>query len=189
MYWNTLTFQRHTLQVANVNKPRFWQVMEMSYSLVLLRGQGSINRHTSFIWPCNFSRIWGVSIINTFSKRSVFYMDCAALHEFWIIHTSLLEACSLIGIVSFIPILILEPCLLIALCPTKISFMSFHSNMTSSMPWGVPNNWNMSSNRNQRVNDSWPTVTTHFPLLLHTPLQNWSKYNESSFKEDMVYMN
>ena len=104
---------------------------------------------------------------NSINWHLVFHMDCAALHEFWARVTYLLEACSLIGIVSFLPILILEPCLLIGLCPTKKSFMSFHSNMTS---WGVPINWNMSSNRNQRVDDYWTTVTTHFTSLLQIKL-------------------
>ena len=38
-----------------------------NYSLVPIRRHGSINRHTSFIWPCTFSKIWGVTInwINT----------------------------------------------------------------------------------------------------------------------------
>ena len=37
------------------------------YSLVPIRRHGSINRHTSFIWPCTFPKIWGVTInwINT----------------------------------------------------------------------------------------------------------------------------
>jgi len=38
-----------------------------AYSLVPFRRHGSINRHTSFIWPCTFPKIWGVTInwINT----------------------------------------------------------------------------------------------------------------------------
>ena len=38
-----------------------------AYSLVPIRRHGSINRHTSFIWPCTFPKIWGVTInwINT----------------------------------------------------------------------------------------------------------------------------
>ena len=33
------------------------------YSLVPIRRHGSINRHTSFIWLCNFPKTWGVTII------------------------------------------------------------------------------------------------------------------------------
>ena len=62
-------------------------------------------------------------------KRPVFYMDCAALNEFWIMLTDLLEACSF-GTVCFVPILILESsnvlsCLLIGLCLLKISFVPY----------------------------------------------------------------
>ena len=37
------------------------------YSLVPITRYGSINQHTSFIWPCTFPKIWGVTInwINT----------------------------------------------------------------------------------------------------------------------------
>jgi len=39
----------------------------LGYSLVPIRRHGSINQHTSFIWPCTFPKIWGVTInwINT----------------------------------------------------------------------------------------------------------------------------
>ena len=41
-----------------------WQTF---YSLVPIRRHSSINQHISFIWPCTFSNIWGVTInwINT----------------------------------------------------------------------------------------------------------------------------
>ena len=48
-------------------------------------------------------------------------MDCAALYEFWVMLSYLLEACTLTGTICFLPILILESCLLIG---SKISFMS-----------------------------------------------------------------
>ena len=41
--------------------------IQFQYSVVPIRRHGSINRRTSFIWPCTFSNIWGVTInwINT----------------------------------------------------------------------------------------------------------------------------
>ena len=41
--------------------------LSIRYSLVPIRRHGSINRHTSFIWPFTFPKIWGVTInwINT----------------------------------------------------------------------------------------------------------------------------
>ena len=32
------------------------------YSMVPITRHGSINRHTSFIWPCTFPKIWGMTI-------------------------------------------------------------------------------------------------------------------------------
>ena len=45
----------------------FLHVFLIAYSLVPIRRLGSINWHTSFIWPCTFPKIWGVTInwINT----------------------------------------------------------------------------------------------------------------------------
>ena len=46
------------------------------YSLVPIRRHGSINRHTSFIRPYTFPKIWGVTInwINMLSKRGMTFI-------------------------------------------------------------------------------------------------------------------
>ena len=43
------------------------QNIARQYSLVPIRRHGSINQRTSFIWPCTFSKTWGVTTncINT----------------------------------------------------------------------------------------------------------------------------
>ena len=48
----------------------------LGYSLVPIRRHGSINRHTSFIRPYTFPKIWGVTInwINMLSKRGMTFI-------------------------------------------------------------------------------------------------------------------
>ena len=58
--WNTFYFSLFKAWMGyNVNSNHQKNV----YSLVPIRRHGSINRHTSYIWPCTFPEIWGVTII------------------------------------------------------------------------------------------------------------------------------
>ena len=41
---------------------QYWIMTGFNYSLVPIRRHSSINRHTSFSWPCTFPKIWSVII-------------------------------------------------------------------------------------------------------------------------------
>ena len=131
-------------------------------STVVFSGVGSISKtlfffigHSSFYWPCTFLRLWGMSIywINTSSKKAVLYKDCAAWNQVWVILTSLLEACSLIGEVCLlfqanfgvihvfkldcVQTKNLDHVLYLTLYFFKWWGMSKDCTMTCTSPWGV----------------------------------------------------
>ena len=93
------------------------------YSLVPIRKHGSINWHTSFIWPCTFPKILGMTIswINT---------------QFWSTSRGTIDKNNL------------APTYSIILCRYVLSINWI---VTFSMPWGMTSYWNMSSNWHQRV--------------------------------------
>ena len=57
---------------------------------------------------------------------------------------------------------------------SKYSGVTIIWNSTRSMPWGVPTNWNMSSNWHQRVQYFWKKSRT-LRLNIYNPLVDWLK--------------
>ena len=104
-----------------ISECQVFQHRELDYSLVPIRRHGSINRHTSFIWPCIFPKTWGVTI------------------NWIILNFETLLGAPLKKNYNSAPI------------AYTFVVVSFNWIMTFSMPLGVTINRNMSSNWNQRV--------------------------------------